>query len=91
MYFTDPYYKRLGGMSRKCRRTVNTFMRFVVIGSRMERIEASFKQPNGIVGDADRSLLFVADIGDHKTYVFRINEAGGLRSEESFATRVPMG
>jgi gluconolactonase len=38
----------------------------------------NFKQPNGIIGTADGTLLYIADIGDRKTYRYRIQPDGTL-------------
>ncbi len=43
-----------------------------------------FKQPNGIVGDAKKRLLYVADIGAGKTYRFSIDDRGELVNRELF-------
>jgi gluconolactonase len=41
-------------------------------------------QPNGIIGSPDGKLLFVADIGDKKTYQYRITDDGGLTDRKLF-------
>lgn len=43
-----------------------------------------FVQPNGIIGTADGKTLYVSDIGDKKTYSFKINEDGTLTNRLLF-------
>jgi gluconolactonase len=43
-----------------------------------------FRQPNGIVGDATKKLLYVADIGASKTYRFTIAQDGTLTDQQLF-------
>jgi gluconolactonase len=64
MFFTDPFYKRPWWSHNDRPQDVQAIYRVSEDRSRMVRQEEAFKQPNGIVGDAKRSLLFVADIGD---------------------------
>ncbi|MFY7908780.1 MAG: SMP-30/gluconolactonase/LRE family protein, partial [Emticicia sp.] len=47
-----------------------------------------FVAPNGIIGTPDGKTLYVADIGDRKTYSFPINPDGTLGERKLFA---PMG
>lgn len=42
-------------------------------------------KPNGVVGTADGKLLFVADAGDGKTYVYRIQQDGSLSDRKLIA------
>ena len=41
-------------------------------------------QPNGIIGTADGKTLYVADIGDKKTYSYQMNEDGSLSDKTLF-------
>jgi gluconolactonase len=85
LYFTDPFYKR-PYWERKDEKPL--------LPQRVYRMSSDFKnltiaaedfrQPNGIVGDADRKLLFVADIGASKTYQFKIGESGELTERRLF-------
>ena len=43
------------------------------------------KQPNGIIGTPDGKYLYVADIGDNKTWRYSINEDGTLSGKKLFA------
>jgi gluconolactonase len=72
LYFTDPFYKRPWwehSEQPQPRRSIYAADRD---GANIRLLDDQFKTPNGIVGDARRGLLFVADIGDSKTYVYTI-------------------
>ena len=43
-----------------------------------------FVMPNGIIGSADGKTLYIADIGDKKTYVYSVNEDGSLSGRKLF-------
>lgn len=85
LYFTDPYYKRPywqrtpagSQLPQRVYRLDEATQRVTVAAD-------SFKQPNGIVGDAEKRLLYVADIGDKKTYRFHIAPDGRLVERELF-------
>ncbi len=78
MYFTDPFYKRQWWEHSAAPQEVQALYRVAKDGATIEREREPFKQPNGIVGDAKRGLLFVADIGDKKTYSYPIEADGTL-------------
>jgi gluconolactonase len=50
------------------------------------RVIEDFKQPNGIIGTPDCTKLFVADIGDRKTYAFDIKPDGKLEHKRLVCT-----
>lgn len=72
MFFTDPFYKRPWWKHNDAPQNIQALYRVSEDRQVIERQEEGFKQPNGIVGDAKRALLFVADIGDQKTYSYPI-------------------
>ena len=83
IYFTDPLYKRpywsqtIPGDSPRgvYRRSPD---------GQVHKVADGLKQPNGIIGDAENSILYIADIGDRKTYRFRIAEDGTLTDRTLF-------
>lgn len=83
-YFTDPYYQRpywnrdTTELSCEGVYLVNPKTRETVL------VIDDLVQPNGIVGSPDGKKLFVADIGDNKTYSFTINEDGTLSNKKLF-------
>jgi gluconolactonase len=88
IYFTDPFYQRpywtRKGMDLPEKRVyyLSPDKKTVTIAAR------EFVAPNGIIGTSDGKTLYVADIGDKKTYAYRINLDGTLSDRKLFA---PMG
>jgi len=84
MYFTDPFYKRPWWTHEQPPQSVQALYRVAKDRSTLQREPEPFKQPNGIVGDAKRGVMFVADIGDQKTYSYPIDSAGMLGKRTLF-------
>jgi gluconolactonase len=84
MYFTDPFYKRPWWTHNQMPQDGSFVYRVMRDGTKLQRIGGEFKLPNGIVGDAARGLLYVADIGDRKTYRFEITKDGDLVNRQLF-------
>jgi gluconolactonase len=84
MYFTDPYYQRPWWKHKTKPQDTQAIYRVDRDGKNVERLNFEFVQPNGIVGDTSRSLLYVADIGEKKTYVFKIGPDGSLSDRKLF-------
>lgn len=88
IYFTDPFYKRPYWkhtemeLPEKRVYYLSPDKKTVTIAAR------EFVAPNGIIGTPDGKTLYVADIGDRKTYSFSINADGTLGERKLFA---PMG
>ncbi|MCA9193653.1 MAG: SMP-30/gluconolactonase/LRE family protein [Planctomycetales bacterium] len=84
-YFTDPYYRRpYWTRENQSSMLPQRVYRIDLSTSQVVVAADEFRQPNGIIGDADKHLLYVADIGDQKTYRFRIDEQGNLVDRELF-------
>ncbi|MFK7735491.1 MAG: SMP-30/gluconolactonase/LRE family protein [Pirellulaceae bacterium] len=85
LFFTDPYYKR-GYWERDSDQPElpKRVYRLSADGKSLTVAAEGFKQPNGIVGNAETGELFVADIGDKKTYKFKIDSAGKLTERTLF-------
>lgn len=85
MYFTDPFYKR-GYWERESDKPElpKRVYHLSADGKSLTVAAEGFKQPNGIVGNAETGELFVADIGDKKTYKFKIDSAGKLTDRSLF-------
>ncbi|MDH4090374.1 MAG: SMP-30/gluconolactonase/LRE family protein [Cyclobacteriaceae bacterium] len=85
VYFTDPFYKRdYWTRTEKEIEQENVYYlspdrKTIVI------VATDFVRPNGIVGTAEGRKLYVADIGDKKTYAFNINSDGTLSDRKLFA------
>jgi gluconolactonase len=50
------------------------------------RVADDLVQPNGIIGTPDGKHLYVADIGDKKTYRYNINEDAMLSDKKLFCS-----
>ncbi len=83
LYFTDPFYKRPYWQRTEDKETPRVYR----MSSDYKRVSVAaedFRQPNGIVGDAGRKLLYVADIGAGKTFRFKIADDGTLTDRQLF-------
>ena len=84
MYFTDPFYKRPWWQHSQMPQDGQHVYFFEPTSKKLVRVVDSLKQPNGIIGTADGKTLFVADIGDRKTYKFDIQPDGSLTNKKLF-------
>jgi len=84
LYFTDPFYKRPWWQHSTQPQPTRAIYAADRDGSNVRLLDDQFKTPNGIVGDAARGLLFVADIGDSKTYVYTIADDAALVDRKLF-------
>jgi gluconolactonase len=88
IYFTDPFYKRpywnRGPMEQDGQHVYYLTPPY----KELIRVTEDLVQPNGIIGTPDGKLLYVADIGTGKTYVYRTNSDGTLADKKLFC---PMG
>ncbi len=84
MYFTDPFYKRPWWQHSQMPQDGQHVYFFVPSTKKLVRVVDTLKQPNGIIGTADGKTLFVADIGDRKTYRFDIQPDGSLTNKKLF-------
>mgnify|MGYP001828536063 FL=1 len=84
IYFTDPYYQRPYWERKE--KEIEEERVYYLNPERTElRIVANdFVQPNGIIGTPDGKMIYIADIGDKKTYSFSISENGDLYNKTVF-------
>lgn len=85
MYFTDPFYKRPYWTHKNPAPELPRQVYRLEKGSERPVVAATdFKQPNGIIGDAKNRLVYIADIGDKKTYRFKVADSGELTGRTLF-------
>jgi gluconolactonase len=81
VYFSDPRYGNMEGLE------LPGFYVFYLSPDRkkLTRVIDDTVKPNGVLGSADGKLLFVADAGGSKTYVYTIKADGTLADKKLFA------
>lgn len=85
IYFTDPFYKRGYWQGREKPEQEKQRVFYLPKGAQAPVIvEDTLVQPNGIIGSPDGKRLFVADIGDKKTYQYDIAPDGTLKDRKLF-------
>jgi gluconolactonase len=85
IYFTDPLYKRGYWERDPEMQQDGEHVYFLDPGTRRYfRVDEDMVKPNGIIGTPDGKKLYVADIGDRKTYVYDINADGTLSNRKLF-------
>ncbi|MDT0691602.1 SMP-30/gluconolactonase/LRE family protein [Salegentibacter sp. F188] len=84
IYFTDPYYQRpYWDRSSPDLESQNVY--YLAPGAKsLIPVADDLVQPNGIIGTPDGKTLYVADIGDKKTYSYSISEDGSLSNKTLF-------
>ncbi|MEQ9309007.1 MAG: SMP-30/gluconolactonase/LRE family protein [Balneolaceae bacterium] len=82
IYITDPYYQRPWWTHN--RSEIKEQVYYFSPDSLLFVVASDIVKPNGIIGSADGKTLFVADIGDNKTYSYTINEDGSLADRTLF-------
>lgn len=85
IYITDPLYKR-DYWTRNPEMQQDGEHLYYLSPDRVQffRVDEKLVKPNGIIGTPDGKKLYVADIGDNKTYVYDIEEDGYLRNRKLF-------
>lgn len=86
IYITDPLYKR-PYWEREPEMQQDGEHLYYMSPDRLQffRVDENLVKPNGLIGTPDGKKLYVADIGDNKTYVYDIEEDGYLRNRRLFA------
>lgn len=84
IYFTDPFYKRPWWSHTGQPQEIQGVYYISPDKKEIKRIAADLKQPNGIVGSEDNKYLYVADIGDSKTYRYEITGEGIITNKMLF-------
>jgi gluconolactonase len=81
VYFTDPRYGPEDNLEQ------SGFHVFYISADRstVARVIDDLVKPNGIIGTPDGKTLYVADLGDGKTYAYAIDAPGQLGERKLFA------
>ena len=83
VYFTDPRYGPTDNLEQ------DGFHVYYLTSDRKKliRVVDDLVKPNGVLGTPDGKRLFVADPGDGKTYVYKIQGDGTLTGKKLFASQ----
>ncbi|WP_373055997.1 SMP-30/gluconolactonase/LRE family protein [Zunongwangia sp. H14] len=85
IYFTDPYYQR-EYWEREQPDLQGQYVYYLAPSEKKPVVVAKdLKKPNGIIGTANGEKLYIADIGDDKTYSYSISAEGTLKDKTLFA------
>jgi gluconolactonase len=84
IYFTDPFYRRPYWADANMEQDGQHVYYLAPDRKTLIRVTEDLVQPNGIIGTPDGKLLYVADIGARKTYVYTINPDGTLTDKKLF-------
>jgi gluconolactonase len=84
IYFTDPFYKRTWWDHSDQPQKIQAVYYLKPDHKTIIRVATDLVQPNGIVGTPDFCNLFIADIGDNKTWSYKIEADGSLGEKKLF-------
>ena len=85
-YFTDPYYKRPYWKRGPMEQDGQHVYYLTPDRKQVRRVIDDLVQPNGIIGTPDGKKLYVADIGDKKTYCYDILSDANLGNKRLFVS-----
>lgn len=93
MYITDPYYKRDYWTRAQPDSALGGEKLYYLPPHKkaLIKVDATVIKPNGIVGTPDGKYLYVADMGNWKTYRYDINTDGTLSNKVLFANEASDG
>ena len=87
VYFTDPLYKRPYWTRDPAMQQDGQHVYYLAPDRKtLMRVTEDLVQPNGIIGTPDGKYLYVADIGDKKTYRYKINADASLSDKTLFCS-----
>jgi gluconolactonase len=93
IYITDPYFQRDYWTRKKPDSALKgEKLYYLPYGKKkLIKVDSTIIKPNGIVGTPDGKYLYVADMGDWKTYRYNINKDGTLFHKTLFANEASDG
>ena len=84
LYFTDPFYQR-PYWNRSDMEQPGQYVYYLSPDrEELKVVEDRLVRPNGIAGSPDGKILYVADIGENKTYKYRVEVNGNLADRSLF-------
>jgi len=87
IYFTDPLYKRNYWTREPEMQQEGEYVYYIKPDRKsIIKADCDLIKPNGIIGAPDGKKLYVADIGDNKTYVYDIRSDGTLVNKKLFCS-----
>ena len=86
IYLTDPFYQRPWWDHQEPEQEAKRVYYLAPNQKELRVVADEFVQPNGIIGTPDGNTLYIADIGDKKTYSYTINKDGSLSNKTLFTT-----
>lgn len=84
IYFTDPFYKRPWWEHTTKPQDVQGVYYLSPDKKTLSLIIDDLKQPNGIIGTPDGKTMYVADIGDGKTWKYSVKKDGSVDNKQLF-------
>lgn len=84
IYFTDPYYQRPWWNRTEMEQEKQCVYYLSPDRQELKVVEENLVKPNGIIGTADGKTIYIADIGDSKTYVYTVNDDASLSNKKRF-------
>lgn len=84
-YFTDPYWQRSFWPKDRVEEQDVKGVYFVNEKGKIKRVIDDFRVPNGIIGALDGKTLYIADMGDRKTWKYQMKPNGDLTDKTFFA------
>ncbi len=86
IYFTDPYYQRPYWKRTEMDMDSQRVYYRSPDGQEVKIVADHFVRPNGIIGTKDGKTLYIADIGDKKTYRYAVKNNGELGEPARFVS-----
>lgn len=84
IYFSDPYYRRSWWSHTAMPQEKQCVYHLSPDHKTLKRVAEDLVQPNGLIGTPDGKTLYVADIGNKKTWSYSINTDGSLGNKKLF-------
>jgi len=84
IYFSDPFYRRSWWGHTAMPQEKQCVYHLSPDHKTLKRVAEDLVQPNGLIGTSDGKTLYVADIGNKKTWSYSINADGTLGNKKLF-------